>query len=305
MANRIPTLSDIYNKFKSSIFSYTKGLLEIEKDPFPFAMTKASTDMVGDIYTTFQDAISESFSQSATQLSFLKAIAFDRTRNQIELKQAEVSKGQIILSASASVDVPAGSLFLTSDNETYTSLVTRTCQNQSFFIDSIQRFSNFAIVTIPDHNLPTNFNLTISGAIEVDFNGLQEIQIVDKDTIKYPSAGVDQIATGDFVGSYFGAKIDIQSVNASSQVNKTFTDNITVATTIDFIEASQITFQGITGGRDEESLLSFKGRLVEFLGNPENKGNLFQHRSYIKQNTDANFVYFFLIYLPNWGYFKS
>lgn len=293
MSFRISTAIDNYNKTKTNIFSTTKGKLDVEKDPVVQAIVKAQADMITNSEVTFQDSISQLFSQSATDEAFLKAIAFDSTRNEIKIKEATKSIGNVICLSSSTVVIPAGTLFITDDGELFVNLITRTCQNQSFFIQSITRLSNIVTVVIPEHNLPTNFTFTISGVAEVGFNGTFEFKVVDENTLTCDNIGIDESGTGTIIGSFLGTTLEIQSLNASIAVNKTLTSNIELASGINDVESTQITFNGILGGTDKESTISFQQRLIEFLNLPENRGNLFQHRSYIKQNTDSNFVFFF------------
>jgi len=286
------TIQDRYNQIKSSVYSNTEGQLEVEKDPFARAFAKALADMGFDLENLSIDSVAQSFSRSVTDEAFLKAIAFDKTRNQIRQEEATVSNGEIIVISDTSLDIPSGTQFITSDGEIYDNQITRTTNTQTFLITSVSRVSNEAICVLEDHNLPTNFDLTIAGINEADFNGVQTIEVVDKDTFKYPSTGPDIAATGTITGSYFGSRLDLQSENASSAVNKTFTESIEISDAID-LTGSFITFNGIIGGTDKESFDDFKARVEEFLGSPQNKGNLLQHRSWVKQNTEANYVYFY------------
>ena len=293
MAFQIPSIQDTYNKIKSSVFSYTQGQLEVEKAPFSRSFAKAIATLTNSCYKTSQDSIDQTFSQTVTDERFLNGIAFDRTRNTIKRKQASTSKGNVVVVTSQEVDIPNGTQFLTTDGEIYESLVLKTAITQTFLITSLERVNNFAIVTLENYNLGNGMILNITGANETGFNGNQTIEVLSKDTFRYANAGVDEIATGTITASFLGARVEVQSLNASSNVNKTFTDNIQLISGVDFVDSSYITFNGIVGGRDIQSLDDFKSAVKEYLGNPENKGNRIQHQIYIKQNTDANFAYFF------------
>lgn len=293
MALAIPSIKDSYNKLKSSIYSFTKGLLEVEKDPFARSMTEAVSKLTDHIYKTSQDSISQTFSQTVTDEGFMKAIAFDKTNNIIQQKSAEKASGQLIIIASQSVDIPSGTQFITSDGQIYENQSLRTAINQEFLITSLVRDNGYAIATLADHNFASNIDFTISGAVETAFNGVQKIEVLTKDTFRYVNAGSNESASGTIKGSFLGCRIDVRSVNATLSANKTFSDTIALAQSLDFVVSSNITFNGIIGGKDIEQLLDFRSRIIEFLATPQNKGNLNQHRTWIKQNTDANYVYFF------------
>ena len=82
-------------------------------------------------------------------------------------------------------------------------------------------------------------------------------------------------------------------MEASSTSNKDFTNIINIDDFIDYIDNVYISYNGITGGADIESLENLKKRTNEFLENPINAGNRFQHESWLKQNTIANYAYVF------------
>lgn len=293
MALSIPSIKDSYNKIKASIYSFTKGLLEVEKDPFVRAMTETMSKITDHVYKTAQDSISQTFSQTVTDEGFMKAIAFDKTNNVIQRKEAEKANGQLIVISSQSVDIPSETQFITSDGQIYQSQSLRTAITQEFIITSLIRDNGYAIATLADHNFASNIELEISGAIETSFNGVQKIEVLTKDTFRYLNSGANESASGTIKGSFLGCRVDVQSVNAEFNANKTFSDTIALAQNLDFIVSSNITFNGITRGKDIETLLNFRSRIIEFLATPQNKGNLSQHRTWIKQNTDANYVYFF------------
>ena len=295
MAFSIPSLQDIYNKIKVSVYSFTQGALDIEKHPFPRSFADAQSKIIQGIYQVSQDSVDQTFAQNATSEAFLLAIAFDRTNNEIRRKDATFATGTLMVAASDEIDIPAGTQFLSDDGELYESLYPRTCVQQSFLITSLVRVSGYAIATLINHQLGNATVISISGAVETAFNGSQTIEVLSNDTFRYANAGIDQSATGTIMGGFLGARIDIQSVNAAASANKTHTTVLELASTLDadFVDNIYITYNGINGGTDVEDLLDFKARLVNYLGNPQNKGNRRQHQSWIKQNTDANYAYFF------------
>ena len=295
MAFSIPSLQDIYNKIKVSVYSFTQGALDIEKHPFPRSFADAQSKILQGIYQVSQDSVDQTFAQNATSEAFLLAIAFDRTNNEIRRKDATFATGTLMVTASAEIDIPAGTQFLSDDGELYESLVARTCIQQSFLITSLARVSGYAIATLANHQLGNGAVIPITGAVETTFNGTQTIEVLTADTFRYANAGSDESATGTIMGSFLGARVDVQSINAATSTNKTYTTTLELASTLDadFVENIYITYNGLTGGTDVEELLDFKARLVDYLANPQNKGNRRQHQSWIKQNTDANYAYFF------------
>ena len=170
MAIEIPTITDIYNKIKVAIFSYTDGELEVESHPFARSISKGEADILNDCYVVAQDSVAQTFSQNATDEAFLTAIAFDRTNNQIIRKDATFASGTLVVTATQSTDVPAGSQFITSDGQIYESQVDKTAITQTFLITSLERVSNYAIATLSGHLLGNAMDITFAGADQTEFN---------------------------------------------------------------------------------------------------------------------------------------
>ena len=292
MSKAVPSLQDILQQNNSNIFSATKGKLDPSKDLFVSGFSYSQSAMLQALYSCIADTPNQLFSRTATDEGFLAAIAFDETSNRIKRKDPEFSNGEVLVTSLAEVDVPANSQFITEDGEVYVSTILRTTQPQSFLIQSLERVDNVAYATIPDHNLGNLMELTISGATQTDFNGLQEITIVSKDVVKYPNEGANQVATGTISAAFFGNRVPVQSLLPNANANKDFNNAIQVASSLDLTN-SYITYNGITGGKNIESLASFKSRIISFLQNPQNPGNIYQHVSWVLQNTDANYCYFF------------
>lgn len=292
MTKNTPSLRDSLKRISSNIYSESGGLLEPTSDPLIAGLAYSQAEFEQALYTDMYDAVNQCFSRTATDESFLSAIAFDRTSNNIRRKDAEFATGEILVVSEDAVDVPVGSQFIAADGNVYESTVFKSTSSQSFIISALERINNIAYATIIDHNLGSLMELTIAGANETEFNATAEISIVDKDTISYENIGNDESATGTIGGSFFGNRIEVKSVFPNLSSNKTYTNAIEIGFTTDLLDA-YITYNGITGGADIEDLFSFKARIENRLQYPQNAGNLYQHTSWTGQNSDANYCYFF------------
>lgn len=292
MAWQIKSVQDFYNLIKTNLFSNTQGQLQAEKDPFVKNMAQGDAIIQRACYSAAQDAVDQTFAQTATEESFLAAIAFDKTNNQIIRKEAEFASGKLLIVGSDGLEVPADTGFITDDGQTYSSVVDKICSSQNFIITSLERVNNYAIATLADHLLVNSLELTISGANETEFNGLNTIEILSSSQFRYYNAGADDTATGTIIGSFTGCRVDVVSDEASEAANQTYTDAISLSSSLNSDPILiGITYDGIYGGLDIETLSSFKDRIINFLQYPQNKGNRFQHQSWIEQNTDSNYTY--------------
>jgi len=289
----IRTIKDLKNKIRSDVFSSTSGEIDPSQDPFYNAVTESLAKTLNSVDTSIRDSFYETFPQTAVSEEALSLISLKDTNNRVQRKPAKFSSGEILAIASESVDIPVGTQFITQDGNIYQSIVFRTCVEQTIPVSSLQRVNNYAIATIPSHNLGNLMNLTISGANEVEFNGNFEIQIVDKDTIKWVNEGSDESATGTISAAFLGTRVTVQSVLDGENTAKDFNTTIDLSSNLPEITATFVTFNGIIGGADTETLASWKTRLNEYFAFPENLGNIYYLNFWIKQNTNANYCYNF------------
>lgn len=291
MAN--PTKTEILDQLLASIYSYTNGELDPNRDLLTKALSKALSDMLDNNYKSLEDQIAQTFSQSATDETFLKMIAYDRTNDTVRQFGASQASGTLVTTSDSAETIPLGTEFLTNDGEIYTSSVTRTTSSQSALVTTMERISDVVYVELANHKFGNTQEVTFSGANETGFDGAFEIEVIDIDNFKYTSAGTDVTATGTILATFFGARVDVTSSSSSEAANKTFVDTIDIAGNVDLNDV-YITFSGITGGSDDEDMITgFKPRLVSNLSKPQNPGNLNQHNSWVIQESIANYSYFF------------
>lgn len=288
----IPSLQDCLKEVQSNIYASTKGQLEPASDPAIAGLCYAFAQMKTALYSDVYDSINQLFARTATEESFLSAIAFDRTNNFIQRKAAEFATGQIWVTSDEEVDVPVGSQFIATDGNVYESTIFRSTYSQVLTVSALERIDGVAYATINSHNLGNLMTLTFAGANETDFNGDQEITIVDENTISFDNAGDDEEATGTITATFFGVKLDLKSVLPNESANKTYSNSLEIGFTTD-LTAAYITYDGITGGADIESLISFSARIENWLRYPQNAGRHSQHTSWVQQNSDSNYTYFY------------
>ena len=291
MPSYIPNIQELYDRIRANLLS-NAGIQTSQDIVLNTISTFIATDSV-DARLTFANSINQMFPRLATEEQYIVNNAFVWTNNAIKRKNGTFATGSLIVTATQQTDIPSGTQFSTVDGIVYKSKTLRTCINQPFNIESLARVNNEAIVKITNHNLANGMNFEVIGANEVAFNGIQTITLIDKDYFKYSNIGGNEIASGTITGQYFGVIVEVESVETSAIANKSFADTISIDDFIDYVENSYISFNGIANGADNESLSSLKTRTIEFIENPTNAGNRYQHQSWLKQNTNANYAYVF------------
>lgn len=294
MATPIRTVKDLKNKINSDVFAATRGEIDPSLDPFYNAISESLAKTLNSIDTAINDSYYQTFVQTATTEEALSLISFQKTNNRVQRKVAEVSNGEVLVIADTQVDLPVNTQFITSDGFIYNSTIFRSCVEQTIPIESLERVDNYAIATIPKHNLGNLMTLTFSGATPNSFNTSAEIQIIDENTIKYANEGNDEKATGsNIICKFFGARVPAQSAITGTSQNKDFNTSIEMSSNIPEITDSFVCYNGFIGGRDIETLQSWKARLKNYFDYPENLGNLYYLNTWVGQNTDANYCYHF------------
>jgi hypothetical protein len=297
MALPSKTFTDLYNQKKTDFFINSNGELQVDKDPT--AMVIATSMAIGesDLYKTINYAIMQATMPFiSTTEAFILNMGIVDTFNKIRRKQAEFAKGKIIITAipqSTTITIPVNTELSGSNSLSYKTTIQRDCVEQKFIISSLIRQDNYAYATINSHELANDLEIIISGANESIFNGTQAIELINANTIRYYNEGSNQVATGIISGSFFGAIVEIQSVDATINANLTNTDVIIIGSNIEGINKTYIPYSGILDGSDIEDIIVYRDRINEFLTTPQNPGNLFQYKTYIKDNTNANFCYIF------------
>lgn len=291
MASYTPKIQELYDRIKANLLS-NAGIQTSQDIVLNTISTFVSIDSV-DARLTFTNSLNQMFPRLATEEQFIVNNAFIWTNNTIKRKNGTFASGSLIVTATQQVDIPIGTQFSTVDGILYRSKTLRSCTLQPFNIESLERVNNEAIVKITNHNLANDMSFEVIGVNETAFNGTQTITLIDKDYFKYSNTGSDEEATGTITGQYFGVIVEVESVETTATANKSFANTISIDDFIDDVENVYISFNGLIGGSEEESLSSLKTRTIEFLENPTNAGNRFQHQSWLKQNTTANYAYVF------------
>lgn len=281
---------DYYNRIKSTQFAESGGKLNPDNDLFTKSTNLALSEILVDVDLNIQERIDQCFISTATTEYYLNQISANRFNGVIQRKGATQASGSIVVVSSIQTDIPAGTTFISGD-QTYTSLNTRSCTPQLFSISASRDGAGLVTCTANSHPLVTNMEISINiPGIDV---GNFKIIVLDKNTFTYQSTqNIVTSATG--TGQFLGCVVELVSSQPTKDANKTNTDTIEIGVTNTDIILVGITYDGIYGGSNQETIESFAERLLEYSTKPQNSGNPFQHASWIKNNTTANFAYFFM-----------
>ena len=184
---------------------------------------------------------------------------------------ASPANGNAVATGVAGSPVGIGEILASNGNE-YSVKTSATISDNSISVLSITRSGSTATVTTAsDHGLASNVPVTISGAVETDYNLTDvEITVTGLDTFTYQVAGSpSQPATGTILADYTSASVAVESVLEGQDKNLEGDSPLTTQGTIPGVDTIlRVDFGQIGGGTDQESLESLQTRTLDKIQNP-------------------------------------
>jgi len=178
---------------------------------------------------------------------------------------ASPSEGAIIQSGTAGTVIPIGTSFRSASGLFFESTAVATIVSTGLSISSITRVGTTATATTSaDHGYATGVSVTISGANESEYNGTVSIVVTSSNTFTYTVEGAPATpATGTISSMSVLASVAVRSVDAGSSVNIDGGGVFTIQDTISGVSGNAFaTFDGITGGADEEDDEALRARVL-------------------------------------------
>lgn len=184
---------------------------------------------------------------------------------------ASSSNGNAVATGVAGSTIPLGTI-LASDGNEYSVTTSAAISDNSISVSSIARSGNTATVTTAsDHGLASNVPVTISGAVETDYNLIDaEITVTGLNTFTYQVAGSPSTpATGTILADYTSASVAIESSLEGQDKNLIADSPLTLQSPIAGVDNElRVDYGQIGGGTDQESLASLQERTLDKIQNP-------------------------------------
>jgi uncharacterized phage protein gp47/JayE len=168
--------------------------------------------------------------------------------------------------------VIASSTVLTSGSSLYTTTSSGTIALHTIPVLSMTRFGTTVIVlTNGDHNLSSYVHVTISGAVQTEYNGTNiTIDVTGSDSFAYEVSGSPASpATGSLLLVAKYAIVDVESITTGLSANlDPFTSLLLQSPVVNIFNTLIASRFGITGGTDQETDIDYKNRYLEKIRNP-------------------------------------
>jgi len=201
------------------------------------------------------DALRQSFWQDADGEFLEKIGEYDK----VFRFDPQISSGQAAATGVLGTPIPQDTPLIANGNSY---IVTQDSIVQEFSGDislSYELGIVTAVTTIP-HTLSTGLQVTISGAVQADYNGTFEIIALDENTFTYNLIASLTTDSGVYSSEY--ALLEIESVGTGESVNIDSGGTLTISLT-DIDNTVLAGVSGILGGSGEENQEAYRERIGE------------------------------------------
>lgn len=238
-------LDAISTAYGGRIFDFSRNLEELAKQLF----IDTATDDPLDRLASFRNIIREAATQGT---------------------------GNIVFTGTPGSVIPISTTLQSSDGESYTTEAEATIAANCISV-TISRIGTVAtVLAVAAHNLATGLDVTISGAVQTEYNGTFSVNVIDETTFSYTVSGSPTTpATGTILADYDSAFAPIESDNEGADVNLAAGAELTLGSPISGVTtAARLDFAGVTGGADLESDTDFRARAIDKWQNPNTPFNV-------------------------------
>lgn len=234
------------------------------------ALVTAAANRIFDFYIQLQEAINLNFPDT-TSGDFLDRWA---SIYGVPRTAATQSSGSIVATGTATTVIPISTGYQSSDGLSYTTTASATITLQSLSVTSIIRTGSTATVTTAvDHEIASNVAVTISGAVQTEYNGVQIVIVTAANEFQYEVSGTPVTpATGTILAGFTAANVPVQSDDfetTDTTVNQPLDAVLTLGSPISGVDNdASVDFGTLGGGVPQESDTDLRNRLLSRIQNP-------------------------------------
>ena len=263
-----PSREELKQSTKADIRSELQGSNPVLRTQVLLSLATSWAFRIFDFYEKLKELLVQFFWDTA-ELPFLSrwASIFGITTN-----AATQATGNIVAQGVAGSAIAISTKLAVSGVQ-YTTTIAAVITAQTISIVSLTRFGEtVTATTASDHNLATNINVTIFGAIETEYNGLQDIIVISPTAFTYlitttPTTPATGIITADFDTALISIQADTGFFGSeTNQSNGTQLNFVTPVPGVD--NEAFVDFNELTGGADQETTEDNRIRFLNRVQNP-------------------------------------
>lgn len=268
MALEIPdSPSDIERDMKTDFQRELVSSNPFLKNSWISALISGFSNRLFDNYIGLSEAVEVSFYDTSPEV-FLERQASWYNVFRLAATQAT---GKIVVTGTTATNIPAATEFVSSSGITAIVDSDVAISDKSETPVSIASSGTTAtIIFSTPHELSPGVSTTISGAVEPEYNGTFDINVVDDLTVTYDlSSATTSPATGTLLVDYTSAVVDCTTEDFSEEANLEADSLVVLSGAITNVDNDAYIYaDGFGDGTDQEELETFRDRFLERVGNP-------------------------------------
>ena len=262
-----PTYKEISDRVKADIANELPDVDPTISGSFVSALAISNAGRHYDLVLLFEQLLKEMFPQTASG-EFLERWAEYEGLTRLA---ATPSTGYITVTGTVATAVPLGTEWRTADNVLVTSIAAGSIAAISASVSSLTRSGTTVTgTTAAAHEMATGIEVTISGAVETDYNGTFEVTVLSTTTFQYEITGSPSTpATGTITADFDGASIEVEANDPGVDGNLETGAELQITSSIIGIDDNAyVQYLGLTGGGDEETDAALLERVLYSRANP-------------------------------------
>lgn len=226
----------------------------------------AMAGRIYDLYLQVQQLENEIFPDTATGISALRWGSFVN----IIQEPAFSAKGLIVVTGTLSTILPNNTAFQAQNGNQYLTQSEVEISNISVGVTLERDSATVTATSSSDHHFASGQTITITGAVQAEYNGSFIIAITSATQFQYTISGSPVTpATGTINAGFVGINVDVESVNTGEDQNQPAGSILTLTTPLSGIDNNaRVTFDEIGGGADDETITSYRSRYLYRYQNP-------------------------------------
>lgn len=264
------TSNEVVQRSKTDVQRVLGGSNPFLENSWLGALVTSAANRIFDFYLQLKEAINLNFPDTTSGV-FLDRWA---TIYGVPRNPATQSIGNIVATGTADSVIASSSGYQSSDGISYNSTASATITDQSLSVSSITLAGFLVTVTTAvDHGIASNVPVTIAGATQTDYNGLQTITVTAADKFQYTIASSPTSpATGTITADFTAASVPVESVEFETEdltVNQSLDAVLTLGSPIAGVDDdASVDFDQLDGGVPQESDSELKIRFLSRVQNP-------------------------------------
>lgn len=268
MALNLPeSATEVVNRAKTDVQRAVPGANPFLRNSWLSALITGYANRVYDFYLQLKEALRQAIPDTATGNYLVRwASIWGITR-----LPASAATGTVVFTGTAGNTVPTRTVVADSTGLEYETQADITLSDNVVTLSSLTQSGGVATATTPSaHNLASVVAVTIAGANETEYNGVQEITVTGDNTFTYQVTGAPASpATGTITASFTTGAVAVVASELGAAGNQDADVELALQSPIAGVDnEAYVTYGALGGGADAESDTALRSRFLDRLQNP-------------------------------------